>query len=178
MEAIPNSFQEPARLDLVAGIPQYPYPKANGDVGALIEAPDGGLIIGGLFTFVGGIQRPGLAHISATGTVLPLRLQSISGSILSLAVNGNILYVGGFISSVNGSPVNNFFAIDMTTNMLLPSMPAFTNAVRKLLIDGSTLYVGGDFYGGASGFGEMRNGTTAWHWEQCACAKASPVAAA
>ena len=50
--------------------------------------------IGGYFTAVGGIPRPGIAHVAADGSVSPWN-RSPNGAVLTLTLHGSRLYAGG-----------------------------------------------------------------------------------
>jgi outer membrane protein assembly factor BamB len=83
-------------VSAASGQPEAGLPRvAGGSVQTAI--PDGadGWYLGGTFTSVGGVARPGLAHVASDGTLdtafAPLEL----GQVRALALDGGRLYVGG-----------------------------------------------------------------------------------
>jgi uncharacterized delta-60 repeat protein len=88
-----------ARLNAYGGLDGSfdPGDGPNGLVGSLAVQPDGKVIIGGAFSFVNGLNRPGIARLRADGS-LDLSFNPVSGpsgSMLVLQTNGQILVTGG-----------------------------------------------------------------------------------
>jgi len=70
-------------------------PVAGGTVWASIPDGAGGWYIGGSFTSVGGVVRPGLAHLLAGGSLDTAFAPPELGQVRSLALDGGRLYAGG-----------------------------------------------------------------------------------
>jgi outer membrane protein assembly factor BamB len=68
---------------------------AGGSVQAAIPDGTGGWYIGGTFTSVGGVGRPGLAHLSREGKLDTTFAPSARGQVRALALDAGRLYVGG-----------------------------------------------------------------------------------
>jgi len=91
----------------------------NFDSRPFASAPDGagGWFIAGEFGYVNGLQRDGVAHILADGSVAPWA-PSVGARVLSMAVSGSTVYVAGEFNDVNGEPRNHVAAIDAVTGEL------------------------------------------------------------
>ena len=93
----------------------------GGSVRAAIVDGTGGWYIGGTFTSVGGVGRPGLAHLLADGTLDTAFVPPPLGQVRTLALDGGRLYVGGVQALVADpwfQPV--LSALDPTTGAMLP----------------------------------------------------------
>ncbi|MGI3785394.1 MAG: LamG-like jellyroll fold domain-containing protein [Janthinobacterium lividum] len=95
---------------------------SSGTVRSVIASPDGSTVyIGGNFSNVGGTTVSRVAAIdTASCTVKPLRVSSISSTVYALALSSNTLYVGGAFNTVAGATRNQFAAVNATTGALLP----------------------------------------------------------
>jgi trimeric autotransporter adhesin len=122
-------------------------------VQAAVPDGSGGYFIGGTFDSVGGFQRPGLAHILASGTVdqsFDPAIISNSG-IESLAISPDFkrLYVGGFLSIQAGSTkLIDLVALNTATGQPIASFdPQPDSDVSRMALspDGGTLYAAGAF---------------------------------
>src|SRR5581483_2858607 len=129
------------------------FPAVNGTVYAAVPDGTGGFYLGGSFSTVGAVERAGLAHVEADGTVDPsFTVATDTGSIRALALspNGHTLYVGGAFNTLGGVAAPNIGAIDLTGNTAT-AIPGFapnsngTVYALALSSDGSELYVGGNF---------------------------------
>ena len=130
-------------------------PNISGDVNALV-LNGGTLYVGGYFDKVNGnITRNNVAAVSAaTGTVTsfnPNVEYNFSPGVMSLLLNGNILYVGGMFEVVNGNVSRNgFAAFDTVTGTVTSFNPDLQNSgyitpVKTMLLSGTTLYLSGSF---------------------------------
>lgn len=74
-----------------------------GSVETMVHTADGGRIIGGTFTHVGGLPRRNLARLLPDGTVDPAWSADADGSVTALAVDAaGRIYVAGSFSHVAG----------------------------------------------------------------------------
>ncbi|PYI82476.1 MAG: hypothetical protein DME26_17490 [Verrucomicrobia bacterium] len=82
-------------------------PNVDGTVHSTALQPDGKIIIGGTFTFVGGVARNNLARLNADGSLDPGFNSKASFNVTSMAVqaDGKIVIGGGF-TSVDGTTRN------------------------------------------------------------------------
>ncbi len=136
-----------------SGMPAH-LPEADGAVDAIVADGAGGWYLGGTFKTVGGIARPGLAHITAAGLVDPdfkPRLTVGAGnpavSALALSSDRKTLYVGGFFTSAGGPGGSGLAALSTATGKPISAFQAVAENVMSLALspDGKTLYVGGGF---------------------------------
>jgi hypothetical protein len=124
---------------------------ANGTVMSLAVA-NGTVYAGGFFQAVSGKQRAMVAAIdAASGNVRdwnPSSQACVGCQVLTLALNGNTLYVGGRFQQIGAALRKSLAAVDATSGAVLPLNPAFGGfQVRALAASASTLYVGGDYEG-------------------------------
>ena len=98
-----------------------PAPVTGGGVQAAIADGAGGWYIGGTFTSVGGVGRPGLAHLLPDGTLDTAFVPTPLGQVRALALDGGRLYVGG-IQPLYADPWFQpvLSALDPATGALLP----------------------------------------------------------
>lgn len=123
--------------------PSFKYEGINGMIYAVAPDGQGGWYIGGDFTRVGNHVRHRLAHISASGAVLPWN-PGTNNTVYTIAVAGSVVYVGGLFTTIGGHPRNYLGAIGKDDS-LLPWNPHANNWVRTIAVSSSTVYVGGDF---------------------------------
>jgi outer membrane protein assembly factor BamB len=88
---------------------------AGGSVRAAVADGAGGWYVGGSFTSVGGIARPGLAHLRADGTLDPAFEPPDSGLVRALALAQGRLYVGGVAGALGGGATAALHALDAVT---------------------------------------------------------------
>jgi hypothetical protein len=138
-------------------------PGANSLVNAIRMGGDK-LYVGGTFTTIGGQARTYLACFdTTTGNVTSWNpVLSTPGSVLSMVVSGNNVYIGGALSQI-GAPGNvvtrnKIACVDAVTGNATSWNPNANGNVNKLLLVGTTMYVGGAF--GTIG-GSTRNGLAA-----------------
>jgi hypothetical protein len=127
-------------------------PSVNGTVRGLLHR-DGLLFLWGAFTQVNGQPRNNLAVLQAhTGELQPFNpaitfpgipgLQT--GTISSLDLAGDTLFLGGYFLSVNGQSRSNLAALTLD-GTLLPWAPSTNIPVEQVLVIDQTVYVGGPF---------------------------------
>jgi outer membrane protein assembly factor BamB len=108
--ATPSGQQQPIAAQVTGGAVQ-----------ATIVDGAGGWYIGGTFTSVGGVGRPGLAHLLADGTLDTAFVPPPLGQVRALALDNGRLYVGG-IQPLYADPWFQpaLSALDPATGALLP----------------------------------------------------------
>ena len=131
-------------FDLATGAPLSGGLQVAGPVFASVSDGAGGWFLGGLITGADGVERHGLVHQLADGT-LSSWAPVVSGPVNALALRGDTLFVGGGFTSMNGIPRSSLAALDARTGALLPWGSGASNAVRTLLLVADTLFVGGSF---------------------------------
>ena len=124
-------------------------PGANNPVDAIAIQPDGKVLVGGSFSFIGGQVRSCLARLNADGTFDYAFNPGASDSVNSLAVqsDGKILVGGGF-TTLGGQPRNGIARLNADGSLdssFNPDANGFLG-VRSLALqtDGKVL-LGGDF---------------------------------
>ncbi len=120
------------------------FPKVAGAVEVCVPDGDGGLLLGGHFVAIGGVPRAGLAHIRSDGS-LGSWAPRVTGTVLTLARQGGVVYIGGAFDRVNGESRRNLAAVDTLTGNLLPWDPHPNGRVLALLTDSMGVFVGGEF---------------------------------
>ncbi len=135
-------------IDKDSGAPILSDFKSNSDVFAAAEDEDGGVYIGGMFTFISGQKRNCIAHLLADGTLDPDFTPVITGgqgSVRDITIYDGNLYVVGNFTSVNGLTRNYMVKMDMAGNVDPDFAPSFNGAVYTLILSGSSFYVNGAF---------------------------------
>jgi hypothetical protein len=149
-----------AGLALVLGFPAAAHagvgatPDNTAQVqGGVFAVADAGtrVILGGVFTGVGGQPRSNVAAVLDNGRVDPAFLPQTDGKIEAVAVSadGTRVFLGGRFTTVNGVPRAGLAAVDAVTGALIESWAADTGGatpeVLSLAVSGNRLYVGGRF---------------------------------
>jgi outer membrane protein assembly factor BamB len=104
---------------------------AGGSVSAAVPDGSGGWYVGGSFTSVGGVARPGLAHLLSDGTLDAAFAPPELGQVTALALDAGRLYVGGVRPLASPPSFSAFLsAVDTATGALLPvSYPLLPHVV-------------------------------------------------
>jgi uncharacterized delta-60 repeat protein len=122
-------------------------PSVNIWVYAVVVQPDGKIVIGGLFTSIGGVARNHIARLNPDGTLDTAFDPNINGFVLSLAVqaDGKIL-AGGVFNNVGGQTRNNIVRLDATTGLPDSFNPNANGGVEAIVVqaDGK-IVAGGNF---------------------------------
>lgn len=121
------SLASPATLD-----PGWAPNVANNDVASIAFGNAGEVFVGGGFSQIDGLQRPGLAKISAAGAVDPLWSPE-AGFHRNLVVSGDFLHVDGRRIALSGDG-----ATDSDWSAMTPSLSTYAQTVH-----GDLLFVGG-----------------------------------
>ena len=124
------------------GAPQPGFPEvAGGSVTASVADGTGGWYLGGSFTNVGGVARPGLAHVRGDGVLDTAFAPGELGEVRALALVGKVLYAGGV---PRGTSVPVLTPLDATTGAALPirfEPPADARNLVALVADTDSVYV-------------------------------------
>jgi len=137
-------------FDATTGALPSNWPKVAGIVHAVVPDGTGGWYIGGTIRSVGGLQRNGIAHILADGSVGPFN-PSVDSAVFALVLSETTLYAGGSFLTVNTNatpkPRLKLAAFDTTlaTNNATNFDPSPNGGVNVLALSGTTLYAGGAF---------------------------------
>jgi outer membrane protein assembly factor BamB len=124
-----------------APVPGFPE-VAGGSVTASVADGAGGWYLGGSFTNVGGVARPGLAHVRGDGMLDTAFAPDELGEVRALALAGTVLYAGG---GQRGTPlVPVLSALDANTGAALPvtfELPADVRQLTALVASADRLFV-------------------------------------
>lgn len=135
----PASAESPVDLDPLLNL------SASGNVYDMAETGDGGLIIVGDFTSVGGTTRNRIARINADGSLDPTFNPNVNGTLYSVAVSGNTVFVGGSFTSVGGVSRNHVAALDLATGSPTAWSPSLNGTAYALAVTATTVVIGGSF---------------------------------
>lgn len=91
------------------------------------------------------VSRPHLAAVDAATGALRSWAPRVNGTVESLAVRGDTIYLGGSFTAVNGQPRKNVAAVSASTGTLTPFRADAAGAVKALVATSSRLYLGGAF---------------------------------
>lgn len=114
---------------------------------AVLEQPDGRILIGGSFGTVSGVQVRNLVRLEATGAVDTSFQGGSNGPVHALALQGNgRILVGGSFSAANDTPRSNLARLNPDGSLDPAYAPLVAAPVHALLVqpDGRLL-VGGQF---------------------------------
>lgn len=116
---------------------------------AVVEQPDGGLLLGGSFNTVAGQARENLARLAGNGSVDPAFAPTVSeGSVRALAAlpDGSVLLAGDF-TAVNGNPRNGLAKLrangSLDNGFRAPDFSGHLSGMK--LAQNDQLYVAGSF---------------------------------
>ena len=140
-----------ARLNADGTLDTAFNPNASGGsfsfVLALAIQADGKIVVGGLFTSIGGQTRNSIARLNADGTLDTAFNPNANEEVLALAIqaDGKIL-VGGRFTSIGGQPRNNIARLNADGTADTAFNPNANNFVTALAIQSNgSILVGGDF---------------------------------
>ncbi|MDO1451228.1 PQQ-binding-like beta-propeller repeat protein [Rhodocytophaga aerolata] len=144
-------------IDATSGQPLSWNPNldVNGYVYA-IAISENILYVGGRFTSVNGQERNGLAAIDATTGMptswhLDVKDRDYTGTIYTLVLSENTLFVGGYFNIFGGQSRRGLAAVNTITGQLTSWNPtasnthAEVNTIVAITCTGNTVYVGGSF---------------------------------
>jgi uncharacterized delta-60 repeat protein len=148
-----------ARLNPDGSLDSAFNPDANGIVYAIALQADGKILVGGVFTNIGGQTRNRLACLDAATGMPDSFDPNANSEVYEIAVqaNGEIL-AGGLFTSVGGQPRNFIARLDPATGLADSFNPSANNSVTAIVVqrDGKII-AGGAFNGLNSIGGATRN---------------------
>ena len=165
----PHPVPHGVELSATTGFMTAGLPAANRAVRCAIPDGSGGWLLGGDFTMMGTVAREHLAHILPDGS-LGAWSPGVNGSVFTMAMKGDTVYVGGGFTSVNAAARSNLAAVRLTTGANVTWTAGSANdTVRCMSINSGRLYVGGDFSqmngaarGRVASFTISTHGLTTW----------------
>lgn len=122
-------------------------PLVDGVVTAAVPDGSGGWFIGGSFTHVGGVYRPGAAQVTAGGKVTSWNPRP-KGPVYAITLTDKAVVLGGDFTQIGSTPVaaTRLGAVDQSGGAAVPGWSASASAtVRTLVTVGSSVFAGGDF---------------------------------
>ncbi len=131
-------------LDPISGTISQTMPVPDHGVVATVADGTGGWYVGGEFEHVGGLVRNHIAHVSATGEVLPWSLD-VNGTVKDLLITNDTLILVGEFTTVAGITRNRIAAVHLPSNTVLPWDPNAGSTVFTVEVAGSRIHVGGVF---------------------------------
>jgi len=141
----PASAESPVDLDSLLNPSITGGAGGVGTVYDLAETGDGGLIIVGDFTLVGGTTRNRIARIDADGSLDPIFDPNVNGIVRSVEVSGNTVFIAGSFTSVGGAPRQNVAAINLSTGVPTGWTSAVNGHVYALAVTAASVFIGGSF---------------------------------
>jgi len=131
---------------------------ANGEVNAIVEQPDGKVIIGGAFDDVNGVAKRCLARLHRDGSLDLTWNLDVDGRVVALALEGNNLYIGGFFDKVGGlsrrglAKVSTIGGGEVDLEWIPFGSGDVVGGVDAIVVSGGDVFVGGNFnaIGGAT----------------------------
>lgn len=141
-----------AAINATTGAPTAWDPDASAGVSAMVLSGST-LYVGGSFITIDGQSRSKIAALDTTasaGSIASAWDPSADGtaSIMSMVLDGTMLYLGGDFTTVDSQSRNYIAALDTTAsagNIATAWDPDADALVRSLVLTGSTMYAGGEF---------------------------------
>lgn len=135
-----------ARLTSAGALDVDYNPNANNTIRTLLLQPDGSLLVGGLFTNIGGSGRNRLARLTTAGIADSFNPNVGDNEVFALALeaDGSVLLGGSFLN-VGGQSRNRIARVN-SAGVLQAFNPNANNVVRGIVVAGDgNIYVGGLF---------------------------------
>ncbi len=137
-------------------------PNADDSIYAIAVQADGRILVGGIFTSIGGQTRVGIARLDATTGLADSFDPNANNTVRSIAVqaDGKILVGGEFsgANSIGGQTRNRIARLDAVTGLADSFNPNANGTINTIVVqaDGKIL-AGGNFSGANSIGGQLRN---------------------
>ena len=114
---------------------------------------NGVLYVAGAFDTLGGVARPGLGALDASGAVTDWAPAiTPSWGVFTLSPHGGTIYLGGWFTEVGGQPRSSLAAVDAAGSVTSWNPQAegtepspYQPSISALLVVGDTVYIGGTF---------------------------------
>lgn len=124
--------------------------RARGTPRTALALPDGSVIVGGDFRWIGGdSERRGLARIRADGSLDPDWRPAVAGQVAAMVADAEHLYVVGEFTTVAGAARRGLAKLRLADGTITPWDPNTGSGTigpfRSVVLRGSSLYVGGGF---------------------------------
>lgn len=129
-------------------------PQLDGQVTAMLKAPDGKIFVAGQFKNVDGVSAPFLVKLDPVTGARDTSFTPVpSGMVYDIRLSDGVLYLGGTFTKMRNTARSNFAAVNANTGALLPIDVPFTAAVTgttrvirmDITPDGSTMIAIGNF---------------------------------
>lgn len=118
----------------------------TGTVHSIVEDPNGGLYIGGLFSMVNGVSRNSVARLRPDLTVDPNWNPNVNATVLSMALDGGFLYVGGTFNAIGTRTHNRIGRIHVSTAQSDTTWtPSANSQINALAVHHDGVFIGGLF---------------------------------
>lgn len=147
--AVINNIDELALLDASGNLVTTFDLNPSGAVNALVLMPDGGVLVGGNFTQIGGTARDRLARLTPSLAVDAAwtPVSGFAGSVLSIEPAGGGYYIGGLFTAVNGDATRAYVCRIQNNGALDPffTPPALGGGVYRIRRSGDGIVIGGNF---------------------------------
>jgi hypothetical protein len=113
------------------------FPAVQGKaVNSIVGDGNGGFVLGGEFSSVGGVACRNLAHVRTDGTVDSAWCPRPDGVVRAVARYGDTIYLGGLgITHVGGAERGDLAAVSLGTGRALPWNPGPSADVLQLTVD-------------------------------------------
>lgn len=129
-------------------------PNANGVLYALTVQPDGKILVGGLFTSIGGQSRNRIARLDPTTGLADSFDPNANSDVYSIIVqpDGKVLAAGLF-TNIGGATRNHIARLDATTGLADSFDPNASNSVTSIVLQADGKIVAGGAFSGTNSIG-------------------------
>jgi len=140
-----------ARLNATTGLADAfnPNPNIGSEVITMVVQTDGKILVGGLFTRIGGQSRTNLARLNATTGLADAfnPNPNIGSEVITMVVqtDGKIL-VGGVFTTIGGQARTNLARLDAATGLADSFNPNADNAVFSIAVQADGKILAGGFF--------------------------------
>lgn len=122
------------------------FPEANDFIFSVAPDGEGGWLVGGDFTEIGGLPRAHVARIRPDLTVDPNWIADADHRVYGFAVHDSTVYMHGFFGHIHGETRTRIGSVSLATGALTDWNPQpESGGVEDFFLDGDLLYVVGTF---------------------------------